>query len=796
MYKASIIIPAFNQHELTKDCINRVLSTCTGVEIILVDNGSDPPFSNTIWDTSGTKSSVKHIRMEWNCGFGAASNAGMRYATGENIVLLNNDTQPESGWLEGLLDALAMAQSGYAQICNIGLVGPVSNAVGGRQKSPVIADASPGATGFLSGFCLLISRECYEAVGDLEEWGVGGFEDNDYVLRAALAGFGAVIDFRTHMEHLCSKTISQFPEARGGVGNRDAFAKKWHEEFNYDNPTLVVGYRIQNCGKWLERSLSNTAAFADAICILDDGSIDNTSNIINKFKNLCTIPVHYERYEREFDEERDRRALHQMLLGAECDWIMSLDGDEVVEDAEGMRRLLTPMNPQVIGWNQSVYTFWNQEDIRVDGIFGNLAGMRLARSIPWNPFNYSVGGLHMTHLPPLPVEWIRYVGVPILHYGYENEALRKRKYKTYSTLDKEKVPELVGTVTGEYDHLVSGVVTLAKCLPAPTIAMNILTQIDKIVQTHDLLWELGDTFDEIVIGLTDEPKNPDVDLFPEWSNAKLFRADLSDSFSVARNEIKDHTKSEWIFQLDTDERIDPSLAHEARLMIRNNPDVSAFVVKILNFLPESKQMTTEMPRLFTNAGDVFYSGREHESVGKSIVDAKRMIASLNNIIHHYGYLGGLDATKSKFARYWKSVMKSFNEDPTDGKSWFNLAMHFMNKRLRVEAISILEVALKLGAVDPTRRELMYQHLLRAGELANMLLNDGMSTDDLHTFKCQIISWVTANLLSDAPVFDDGIDLKDFPKLVVRLEMGEGKDANNDQCISESVSEVGHTASDK
>src|SRR5262249_50769762 len=72
-------------------------------EVILVDNDS-------------TDGSVAHVRFHYpwvrlvpvqeNLGFAAGNNAGYRHCRGEFIALLNNDTVVESGWLQGLVEAI------------------------------------------------------------------------------------------------------------------------------------------------------------------------------------------------------------------------------------------------------------------------------------------------------------------------------------------------------------------------------------------------------------------------------------------------------------------------------------------------------------------------------------------------------------------------------------------------------------------------------------------------------------------------------------------------------------------
>ena len=107
----------------------------------------------------------------------------------------------------------------------VGLVGPCSNRVSGAQQVPADYDAPGGLDGFawdwgkandgareetdrLVGFCLLIRRAVVDAIGGLDErFGVGCFEDDDYCLRAARAGYRAVIARDAFVHHYGGRTF-------------------------------------------------------------------------------------------------------------------------------------------------------------------------------------------------------------------------------------------------------------------------------------------------------------------------------------------------------------------------------------------------------------------------------------------------------------------------------------------------------------------------------------------------------------------------------------------------------------
>ncbi len=84
----------------------------------------------------------------------------------------------------------------------------------------------------LSGFCLLMRRAVYEAIGGLDEqFGLGFFDDDDLAIRARQAGFELAVAHDLFVHHFGSRTF-----AGNGVDadrllteNQQRFAAKWGE---------------------------------------------------------------------------------------------------------------------------------------------------------------------------------------------------------------------------------------------------------------------------------------------------------------------------------------------------------------------------------------------------------------------------------------------------------------------------------------------------------------------------------------------------------------------------------------
>ncbi len=250
----SIVILNHNLRMYTQNLIEsiRKFTIPNTYEIIVVDNGST--------DDSLTylqmQSDVRLIANKQNKGFPKGCNQGIAIAKGDEILLLNNDTLVTPNWLTNLRAALYSAE-------NIGAVGPVANACSNMQQidipykntiSPYIMnDVENFAYSYnhstnskwykwmtLVGFCMLIKREVYEKIGNLDEiFSPGNYEDDDYSLRIRQAGYELLLCKDTFIHHFGSSTFGTLTAKevarynKLNLHNRHVFLQKWHLNERY-----------------------------------------------------------------------------------------------------------------------------------------------------------------------------------------------------------------------------------------------------------------------------------------------------------------------------------------------------------------------------------------------------------------------------------------------------------------------------------------------------------------------------------------------------------------------------------
>ncbi len=219
--KVSVIALTYNQLEYTKSFIQSLYqNTSYPFELIIVDNNSSNNTIKFLKELEKTKNNVKLILNNNNLGFPKGVNQGIKKAAGNYILVANNDIVLTKGWLERMIE---IAESDP----QTGLVGPVSNSVSGMQldndaKYSTIEEMHDYAANVrqknrgkilefprVAFLCTLIKKEIIEKIGGLDErFSPGNFEDDDFCLRAQLAGFKNVIAKDVFIHHYGSKSFA------------------------------------------------------------------------------------------------------------------------------------------------------------------------------------------------------------------------------------------------------------------------------------------------------------------------------------------------------------------------------------------------------------------------------------------------------------------------------------------------------------------------------------------------------------------------------------------------------------
>lgn len=254
----SIVILTFNQWHCTEECLLSISRhTPEPYELIIVDNGSADGTPEQLTALAAEDKRYRLILNSDNRGYAAGCNQGMLHACGRYIVLLNNDVVVTPEWLSGLLEC-------HASHALAGIVGPLTNNASGIQVVPEPDYAACGGLDLFAsrfrvqhrfrrvnsrrvvGFCMLFSRSLIDEIGLLDEqFGTGNYEDDDFCIRAAVAGYQNLVAADVYIHHYGSMSFkgNRVDYRLALVRNAALFQEKW------SRPVCdpVQGQRIEIC---------------------------------------------------------------------------------------------------------------------------------------------------------------------------------------------------------------------------------------------------------------------------------------------------------------------------------------------------------------------------------------------------------------------------------------------------------------------------------------------------------------------------------------------------------------------
>ena len=302
--KYSIIIPTYNHcDDLLKPCIDSIFkyTDMTEVELIISANGCK---DNTVFYVTELTNKFKeigfedHLKIVWSdapLGYSRANNEALKIATGERIVLLNNDTvllpQTKHQWLSMLNHQFELDDK-----CGISCV------------SKGFSD--PAGHDFAIFFCVMIDKKVIDQIGVLnEEYGTGSSEDIEFCIEAQRAGF----TIKTAAEQVWNGyTYSGiFPIYHKGEGTvHDAeLIQNWDDTYSQNllklakkyNPAWynkkISGFKKYNiviptynhCDDLLKPCIESLLKYTDLtevkILVVANGCTDNTKEYINSLNN-------------------------------------------------------------------------------------------------------------------------------------------------------------------------------------------------------------------------------------------------------------------------------------------------------------------------------------------------------------------------------------------------------------------------------------------------------------------------------------------------------------------------------
>ncbi|NQU95529.1 MAG: glycosyltransferase family 2 protein [Candidatus Omnitrophica bacterium] len=231
--RCDIVIPVWNNPELTRDCVNSIIKhTRYPYRIVIIDDASEAytrQYLDTLKKDTGGKTNV--IRNAKNQGFVKSVNRGMEHSDAPYVCIMNNDTIATNGWLG---EAICILRENP----NIGLINPSSNTscqFPGKLSIDAYAETLKVFKGSYQelytcrAFAMIVKREVIKKIGYLDEqYGMGYFDDTDYCKHAQKLGYMTVRSKASYVYHKESQSFSLVKEKSNiFLENEKKFVSKW-----------------------------------------------------------------------------------------------------------------------------------------------------------------------------------------------------------------------------------------------------------------------------------------------------------------------------------------------------------------------------------------------------------------------------------------------------------------------------------------------------------------------------------------------------------------------------------------
>ena len=176
-------------------------------------------------------------------------NMGLRAATGDYIVVMNDDVFVQEGWLDAMLEALdadigivggkMLYPNGKVNLCG-GIIVWENNDVRtlhlflNRDGNDPIVNEGVKEVDYISGALFLIPRLVIDSIGFFDEQFTFNFEETDYCCRIRQKGYKVIFTPRCnaiHLEGASSQHINAYGEENSHDKrvkiSKERFVKKW-----------------------------------------------------------------------------------------------------------------------------------------------------------------------------------------------------------------------------------------------------------------------------------------------------------------------------------------------------------------------------------------------------------------------------------------------------------------------------------------------------------------------------------------------------------------------------------------
>lgn len=264
--KVSIIILNKDHKKDLKRCIDSILEKTTykNYEIIIVENNSKTKEIFKYYKELEKNEKIKIVEYkEQGFNYSRLNNFGVKNATGDYIVLLNNDTEIiTKDWIEtmvgncqrkdvGIVGAKLLYENDTVQHVGVvlgltGIAGHVNLGIGADEIGYMGRNIITQNYSAVTGAMLMISKEDYERIGGLDEEFPVAYNDVDLCLKIRKLGKVVVMNPFVEAYHYESKTRGyEITEEKKRRLEEDTkrLKNKWKDVFEKEDPYFNINFR-------------------------------------------------------------------------------------------------------------------------------------------------------------------------------------------------------------------------------------------------------------------------------------------------------------------------------------------------------------------------------------------------------------------------------------------------------------------------------------------------------------------------------------------------------------------------
>ena len=235
----SVCIPVVTDHGLIEDCLDSLADSRPSVdtEVVVVANG----LAGGALTALRNRDDITLISCPVNTGFSGGNNLAAQFARGRYLLLLNDDSLVEAGYVDRLLRVVEkdpevaaaagkiLAADGTLQeagsvlwrdgwVAHVGTGQPADSPAYGHRRDVDYASANG----------LLVERQAWDEVGGLDErYFPAYYEDVDLCLALLDHGYRVVYEPEAELRHLESQSTSAPFRSFLLVRNRAQLVAKW-----------------------------------------------------------------------------------------------------------------------------------------------------------------------------------------------------------------------------------------------------------------------------------------------------------------------------------------------------------------------------------------------------------------------------------------------------------------------------------------------------------------------------------------------------------------------------------------